>query len=82
MTMKRIVLFSIMLALFSCRDGEKKGFADIVPDSDRTGIRYDSNGYGLLTRAINDCYQWTIENNVYLELTRPVRHRGTKISLL
>lgn len=47
--MKRIVLFSIMLALFSCRDGEKKGFADIVPDSDRTGIRYDSNGYGLRT---------------------------------
>lgn len=47
--MKRIVLFSIMLALFSCSDGEKKGFADIVPDSDRTGIQYDSNGYGLRT---------------------------------
>ena len=42
MAMNRIVLFLIMLALFSCSDGEKKGFADIVPDSDRTGIRYDS----------------------------------------
>lgn len=42
MAMNRIVSFLIMLALFSCSDGEKKGFADIVPDSDRTGIRYDS----------------------------------------
>ena len=30
MAMNRIVLFLIMLALFSCSDGEKKGFADIV----------------------------------------------------
>ena len=42
MTMKRIVLFVMILALFSCRGGEQKGFADIVPDSYRAEIQYDS----------------------------------------
>lgn len=39
---KTIILVFLFTSVLSCRNGEQKGFADIVPDSDRIEIRYDS----------------------------------------